>query len=814
MDEHKAARKSRGMPLAMGLSLFTILMLLALSPLYVILVRGGVFLIELLATVGAAIGFNVWVMFWLRRRGRSCWLDWLVRLGNLFLMTWGVFWTGGIVYNPFTMGYATYIIIAGVRRGTLGARQGFVLVAFSMAILAFLSPTLLQGEELIWEMTLLGVLLLIAVFSGQANQKRIESQQALRESEAGRAQTLAELERYAAQLAALHEIALDIAAHREMPALLEAVAARGADLLNVAGGGVYLTDPDGESLTLSVFHGPGKVFLGTRLRRGEGMAGHVLASGQPLIVADYERWAGRAGVYDGMRWGSVIEVPLLLAGQVVGVLSCFTASDPPRAFGKADVCLLEGLARQAAIAIENARLFETERRRRQEAETLRDVATALVATLDLSQVLDGILVQLARVVPCNSVCVFLFRQGHLHAVAGRGFANLDQVIGQDYPADDPLFEEMWRTRRPLILADASADPRFAGWGRTEQVRGWMGAPLMMRGDVIGCLTIDGPHVAAYSQVEATLVEAFANQAAIAIENARLYEQVQLYAAELEQRVTERTADLQARVAEVEQLNRTMADLVQDLQQAQHRTAATTQQLQAANVELETFAYSVSHDLRVPLRHIDGFVRLLIQREGARLDPTSHRYLRRVAESSHKMRQLIDVLLAFSRTGRTEMRPRRVELDRLVREAQRQVSFLAEGRCVIWKIDPLPDVQGDPTLLRQVWVNLLANALKFTAPRQEARIEIGVSESPGRQVCEDEVAFFVRDNGVGFDPQYASRLFGVFQRLHREEEFEGTGIGLATVRRIVHRHGGRVWAEGAVDGGATFYFTLKRDRKKE
>ena len=182
----------------------------------------------------------------------------------------------------------------------------------------------------------------------------------------------------------------------------------------------------------------------------------------------------------------------------------------------------------------------------------------------------------------------------------------------------------------------------------------------------------------------------------------------------------------------------------------------------------------------------------------------------IAESADRMGWLIDDLLAFSRTGRAEMQVRQIELDELIQEVQQELAPEMEGRHITWEIGPLPSVQADPTLLRQVWVNLLSNAIKFTASRPKARIEIGTVQEKS---VASEVTLFVRDNGVGFDPQYTHKLFGVFQRLHGKEEFEGTGIGLATVRRIVERHGGRVWAEGDLDRGATFYVTLRQARGK-
>ncbi|TAJ96777.1 MAG: hypothetical protein EPO39_19845 [Candidatus Manganitrophaceae bacterium] len=236
---------------------------------------------------------------------------------------------------------------------------------------------------------------------------------------------------------------------------------------------------------------------------------------------------------------------------------------------------------------------------------------------------------------------------------------------------------------------------------------------------------------------------------------------------------------------------------------ERRVDERTGQLEAANKELEAFSYSVSHDLRAPLRHISGFAEMLKENEGERLDEKSRRYIDTILKSTHKMGNLIDDLLLFSRTAKTEMRIGRVRLDSLVREVIRELQPDLDGREIAWTIGPLPEVEGDAALLRQVWANLIGNAVKYTRTRPRADIEIGVTSG------KEERIFFVRDNGAGFDPRYAGKLFGVFQRLHRSDEFEGTGIGLANVRRIVHRHGGRTWGEGEVDQGATFYFSLPK-----
>jgi PAS domain S-box-containing protein len=251
-------------------------------------------------------------------------------------------------------------------------------------------------------------------------------------------------------------------------------------------------------------------------------------------------------------------------------------------------------------------------------------------------------------------------------------------------------------------------------------------------------------------------------------------------------ITERKQGLE----KIEQLN-------EDLQRH-------ARQLETSNKELEAFSYSVSHDLRAPLRHIDGYVGMLTKQSGEKLDERGRRYLHIIADSAQQMGTLIDDLLVFSRMSRTELHHANVSTEALVHEAVEALQAECNGRQIQWKIDALPDVNADGAMLQQVWVNLISNAIKYTRPRQPAEIEIGC-----RDWGNGEYIFFVQDNGVGFDMQYAHKLFGVFQRLHRPEEFEGTGIGLANVSRIIHRHGGRAWAEGKPNAGATFYFSLPK-----
>ncbi len=238
---------------------------------------------------------------------------------------------------------------------------------------------------------------------------------------------------------------------------------------------------------------------------------------------------------------------------------------------------------------------------------------------------------------------------------------------------------------------------------------------------------------------------------------------------------------------------------------EQRVRQRTAELEAANQELEGFTYSVSHDLRAPLRGIDGFSQILLAECPAELSEQARHYLHMVADNARQMGRLVDDLLRFSRTSRQSLLRQRVAMASLVRQCLAELAPESQGRDVDLQVGELPDCLGDPALLKQVWLNLLSNAFKFTRQRQHARIDIGCLQRDGQTV------YFVRDNGVGFDMQYADKLFGVFQRLHRAEEFEGTGIGLALVQRIVHRHGGRIWADAAPDQGATFYFTLQRNR---
>jgi signal transduction histidine kinase/CheY-like chemotaxis protein len=353
-----------------------------------------------------------------------------------------------------------------------------------------------------------------------------------------------------------------------------------------------------------------------------------------------------------------------------------------------------------------------------------------------------------------------------------------------------VIRNLMRSRRACRFTSLSGDAQAMGFPpRHPPVHSFLGTPIYSSTDSHGwfCLT-NKLGAEAFTDEDERITNILAAQVAHLYDMRGLQASLQRKAGELEREVQERKKAEQ----EVRELNAKL----------ELRVLERTAELQVANQELEAFSYSISHDLRAPLRHIHGFTELLKESLGPEPPEKVSHFLAQIDGSATQMSQLVDDLLAFSRMGRIEMRREPVDLQAQAEAVISQLAPDTQDREILWQVGLLPKVQGDAAMLRQALMNLVSNAIKYTRPRRPARIEIGTLAGLAR-----ETVIFVRDNGVGFDMACVDKLFGVFQRLHLREEFEGTGIGLAIVRRIIARHGGNTWADSEPGAGATFYFSL-------
>jgi hypothetical protein len=401
---------------------------------------------------------------------------------------------------------------------------------------------------------------------------------------------------------------------------------------------------------------------------------------------------------------------------------------------------------------------------RQNSDWYVDAMERLVATiqeLSLARSLEDIMVivrSAARQLTSADGATFVLRD------AERCFyADEDAITplwkGKRFPMEICVSGWVMKHRKSVIVEDVYDDPRVpADAYRPTFVKSLAMVPIRTKNPV-GAIGVYWAKRTRPRPEEVKVLQALADSTSVMMENVRVY-------SDLEKKVAARTASLES-----------------------------------LNQEMEAFSYSVSHDLRAPLRHIEGFINLLNKKESMTLSATAQNYLKIISDASVTMGKLIDDLLEFSRTGRTEMKLVRINMNQMVEDARRRLEPKARESAIVWNVAELPEVEADVALLKLVWINLLSNAVKYTRKTTQAEVHVGATERDG------EVEFFVRDNGAGFDMNYAHKLFGVFSRLHHQNEFEGTGIGLANVKRIISRHGGRVWAQGQVNAGATFYFTL-------
>ncbi|MEA2684206.1 MAG: hypothetical protein QOK05_2534 [Chloroflexota bacterium] len=376
-----------------------------------------------------------------------------------------------------------------------------------------------------------------------------------------------------------------------------------------------------------------------------------------------------------------------------------------------------------------------------------------------------------------------------HVLTDRALAWAIRLVGADggvvLDADGTTLAA--RSMDDHLLQEVSASPQPGREGvpsRLPDGHRVMAIPLTLSSGTGRMVVVAGSLTPALAGEEGVRLSQYAVSVAAAIDRMRLVEAVRRSEDELRNVNRDLEGRVLSRTAELELSNR---------------------ELQASNRELEAFSYTVSHDLRSPLRAIDGFTRILTEEHGSKLDPDAARYLDLVAENARGMGSLIDTMLTFSRMGRQPLTLQKVEPREIAQRVADRVLVDLENRVVEITVNPLPAVQSDPVLVEQLFSNLVGNAVKFTRERKVAKIEVGVKPDPD---APGVTSFYVKDNGIGFDPRYAHKLFGVFQRLHRAEEYEGFGAGLAIVERIVTRHGGRAWAESVQGEGATFYFTLQ------
>ena len=343
----------------------------------------------------------------------------------------------------------------------------------------------------------------------------------------------------------------------------------------------------------------------------------------------------------------------------------------------------------------------------------------------------------------------------------------------------------------------------------------LATPLKLDGEVVGVIQVMSYKRNVYSQYHLSFLNALSSQISLSINNAKLFEQAQAEIklraqAEkelqsvnlaLEERVEKRTNELSERIDMVNKLNLGMANLLEDLEIEKAIAEDNAENLKQANAELESFSHAVSHDLRAPLRHIESFTNLLDKNLEGNLDEKSQRYINHITTSTERMRNLIEDLLTLSRTSRVDLHIKALDMNGIIESVRANLLGEVHKREIVWRVAPLPLIQADSGLIKILWENLIGNAVKYTQTRKKAIIEIGILMSVEIPV------FFIRDNGVGFAPEYKEQLFKVFERLHKSDDFEGSGVGLATVKRIVERHNGEIWADGEVGKGATFYFSL-------
>ena len=544
-------------------------------------------------------------------------------------------------------------------------------------------------------------------------------------------------------------------------------------------------------------------------------------------------------------------VPLMLEGKSMGVLAVQHYHDE-KAFGSYEREFLEMIAPTVAATIARQKTEEELHNYAQSNALLFKASQAISKALDLETLYLNLYKIIREVMDCDIfmisdydasfqkiTCAYLMQSGQRQDVsefpplpinpAGEGTQSKAIITRKSTLISDYLAQV--KTSRTTYYIDADGklhDPDKKEPAEEPITRSAIIVPVFFGSDVTGVIQVLSFRQAAYTEEDMRIVEALGSQTAIASNNAHLYQQTQheltlrreaeqelhTLNLQLEERVQKRTIELHERISTVEKLNTGMSNILHDLNIANRRAESNARELSEANAELEAFSYSVSHDLRAPLRHIESFTQLLHQRLDQRLEEDEERYFENIFIATKKMRNLISDLLSLSRASRVDFNLKQLDFEEIIESVRAELFDEVVGRQIKWILAPLPPVQADPGLIRIVWTNLIGNAVKYTRLCETATIEIGIIPTEQTNISDAQQVFFVRDNGVGFDNAYSDKLFGVFQRLHQSEEFEGNGIGLATVRRIIARHGGSVWAESELNHGATFFFSLPIHLKLE
>ena len=624
-----------------------------------------------------------------------------------------------------------------------------------------------------------------------------------------------ELRRQNEYLTALQETTLELLSQMDIEALLENIVRRAGGLMGTSSGFLDLIEPETGLLKPQVGLGLMVESLKYQVELGEGVSGIVWQTGRPLAVKDYDHWSGRIASLAMGTISTVIGVPLLYSGQVIGVLGLGYEIATRRTFEPGDVDILTQFARLAVIAIENARLFSAAQQEVAVHKRGEDLIRArlnllefsashsteevLRKTLDQIGLLTGSLIGFYHFVDNDQKTLSL--QAWWSTRTSEEFCQVEGE-GLHNPVDQAgVWADCVQTKQPIIHNNFTSLTNTKGMppGHPSIIRELI-VPIIRAGLVVAILGV-GNKPTGYIQEDVDLVTYFAD---VAWEiSQRKQQEMQILAAQTK---------LKEMLAKADLSRRALLTVVEDQKMAQEeikrlnagleqRVADRTAQLATSNKELEAFAYSVSHDLRAPLRAIDGFSRILQIEYGPKLDQESLRLLGVVRENTHKMDHLITDLLALSRVGRSELAFSVIDMTSMANSIFHELATPEVLEKFTFSVSQLPYARADPTLIRQVWANLLSNAIKYTLPKEKGIIEINGGEEDG--LC----TYIIKDNGVGFNPKYTDKLFGLFQRLHKAGEFEGTGVGLAIVQRIVHRHGGQIWGEAQLGAGATFYFTI-------